>query len=152
MKKCFFVLCIFVCLAFAENKCDFFALNYCPQKLEVKIIEMKNIKGNDRCDSDFKPSALQIEQWLKSDYVLEFEGYPAVEFCYYDCEKIQGKLTLNNEIWDFELESFGLLTLRKGDKDRYFGCSKPTTDLDSGKKLLDSPCAWFASSIYDCGI
>lgn len=150
MKKCFFALCLFVCLVFAENKCDFSALNYCPQKLEVKIIEMKNIKGKEWCD--FKPSAPQIEQWLKSDYVIEFEGYPASLFCYYGCEKIQGKLTLNNEIWDFELESFGILTLRKGKKERYFGCSEPTTDTKSGKKLLNSPCAWFADSIYDCGV
>ena len=50
MKKCFFTLCIFACGVFAENKCDFFALNYCLQKLEVKIIEMKNIKGKEWCD------------------------------------------------------------------------------------------------------
>lgn len=150
MKKCFFALCIFVCVVFAENKCDFVAYMDCPQKLEVKIIEMKNIKGKEWCD--FKPSASQIEQWLKSNYVLEFGDYPAVQFCYYDCEKIQGKLTLNDEIWDFELESFGLLTLRKGDKKRYFGCSEPTTDLYSGEKLLNSPCAWFSDSFGDCGI
>lgn len=50
----------------------------------------------------------------------EYDSYQAAAYCFYPCY-IKGKIKLDSEIWDFELNEGGFAVLKRKDKKRYFG-------------------------------
>lgn len=53
-------------------------------------------------------------------FAREYDSYQAATYCYYPC-RITGKVKLDSEIYDFELNEGGFAVLKRKDEERYFG-------------------------------
>ncbi|TLD85420.1 hypothetical protein [Helicobacter sp. MIT 05-5294] len=116
-----FAICLFLYADNFENveiiemNKPFFVVGEIYQDNEAYIEGVKN-SCNTQIVQDFQTE--NIIAFFQS--AKEYDSYQAVAYCFYPCN-ITGKIKLDSEIWDFELNEGGFAVLKSKNGKRYFG-------------------------------